>query len=166
MTARTAEPLGAVSRSRGTVHLERTIAATLDRVWAAWTDPSVMGEWFAPVDGVPGPGATFVLRMTADESATCTVQAWDPPRLFELTWDYTGEGASRLRVELSESDGGGTRLVLDHDRLFDADPAGYGAGWHAELELLQAHLDGRPKPQFTPRYEQLLPLYEAAANST
>jgi len=157
------QPLGTVSRERGSVHLERTIAAGLDDVWAAWTDPARMSAWLAPVEGsAPAAGATFRLRMTADETATCTVQAWEPPRLLELTWDYTGEGPSRLRLQLAAVDGG-TRLVLDHDRLVHGDPAGYGAGWHAELDLLAAHLAGEPKPSFMPRYEELLPSYRAAA---
>jgi uncharacterized protein YndB with AHSA1/START domain len=145
------------------VHLERTLPAGIEVVWAAWTDPERMAGWLAPVDGVPGSGARFVLAMDADETATCTVTRWEPPRLLELTWDYTGEGPSRLRLELLELDGGGTRLVLDHDQLTDHDVADYGAGWHVELELLHAYLEGAAKPDFARRYGELKPLYDAAA---
>lgn len=158
--------LGTASRDRGSVHLERPIAASIETVWAAWTDPARMSQWLAPVEGTPAECATFVLRMTGDEAATCTVHAWEPPRLIELSWHYTGEAPSRLRIRLSETDGpggDGTRLVLDHDRLFDADPVDYGAGWHAELDLLVAYLGGEPKPAFMPRFERLRPLYASAA---
>jgi uncharacterized protein YndB with AHSA1/START domain len=155
------ELLGTVSRDRGAVHLERTIPAAIDRVWAAWTTPERMA-WLAQVDGEPNPGATFVLAMDDAETATCTVNQWRPPHLLELTWDYTGEGPSRLRIELFEAGGGATRLVLDHDLLTGADPVDYGAGWHVELELLAAYLAGEPLPDFASRYGQLRPLYDAA----
>jgi len=155
--------LGTVSRSRAAVHLERTMPAGIDTVWAAWTDPATMGRWLAPVpSGVPGPGAVFVLQMDPEEAATCTVTRWEPPRLVELTWDHPGDGSSRLRVELSTVDGG-TRLVLDHDRLAGTDPVNYGAGWHVELEFLHAYLTGTAKPDFDERFAELQPSYRAAA---
>lgn len=153
-------PTGAVSRARAAVHLERLLDAPRDRVWALWTDPERLGRWLAPVErGVPGPGATFVLRMEADRTATCTVERWEPPRLLELAWDYSGEGPSRFRLEL-RAEHGGTRLLIDHDRLDAADPVEYGAGWHAHLELLAAHLAGAQAPAFD---EVFLPLREAYA---
>lgn len=156
--------LGTVSRSRAAVHLERTLPAGIEKVWAAWTQPERMGGWLAPVEGVPGPDATFVLKMDVEETATCTIKHWEPPRLLELIWDYTGEGPSRLRIELSESStvDGGTRLVLDHDQLANSNPADYGAGWHVELECLHAYLTGTAKPDFDQRFAELKPLYAAA----
>lgn len=161
---RDSEPalLGAVSRSCSAVHLQRQLPAPPERVWAAWTDPERLGRWLAPVEhGAPGPGATFVLRMAPMQTATCTVTRWEPPRLLELVWDYTGEGPSRLRLELSGIDGG-TRLALKHDQLEQTDdPVDYGAGWHAHLETLSADLTGEPPPVFEDIFPRLHAAYAA-----
>lgn len=94
--------LGTVHRSRGAVHLERTMPAPPARVWAALTDPVGLHAWLAPVvDGAPGSGATFVLRMNERETATCTVTLWQPPSELRLVWDYTGEAVSRLARTLA-----------------------------------------------------------------
>ena len=153
---------GAVSWTRAAVHLERRLSAAPRRVWAAWTDAGWLSRWLGPVErGVPGPGATFVLRMAAAETATCTVTRWEPPRLLELVWDYSGERPSRLRLELRAEDAG-THLVLDHDRLDGADgPLDYGAGWQAHLAVLAANLAGTPMPVFDKIFPPLRAAYAA-----
>ncbi|WP_165777692.1 SRPBCC family protein [Amycolatopsis antarctica] len=136
----TTSPLGTVDRATGSAHLERTLSASRETVWQALTDPVRLGAWLAPVErGTPADGE-FVLRMNGAETATCTVTTWDPPDTFAMTWDYTGEGPSRLRFRLQDT-AGGTLLVLDHDRL-PVDPVQYGAGWHVHLDNLGAHLSG------------------------
>lgn len=156
--------VGTVSRAGAAVHLERRLKASPDEVWVAWTDTERLSRWLAPVErGVPGPGATFVLRMTTEETATCTVTRWEPPRRLELTWDYTGEGPSRFRLEM-RADGGGTHLTLDHDQLEAGDDlVGYGAGWHAHLEFLVAHLTGATAPVFEDIFPALREAYAARA---
>lgn len=140
----------------GSVELSRRFDAPPERVWAHWTDPERMAAWLGPVEGTPGPGAEFVLRMEPEASATCAVTAWDPPALLELVWHYTGEPPTTVRVELAP-DAGGTLLRLRHERT-DL-PLDYLAGWHAELDLLAAELSGRPHPDFHARYQALRKLY-------
>lgn len=131
--------LGTVDRTAGAVHLERTLPAPVSDVWAALTDPARLGVWLGEVlEGRPGPDATFVLRMDGEERAVCTVRTWQPPHELVLTWDYTGEGPSQLRIALTAA-GAGTHLVLEHERLA-VDPVQYGAGWHVHLDHLAAHL--------------------------
>jgi uncharacterized protein YndB with AHSA1/START domain len=150
-------PFGTIVSDRAAVRLERLLKAPVERVWASWTEPERMARWLAPVEsGAPGPGETFVLRMQPAESVTCTVTAWDAPRLLELTWHYTGEEPSRLRLTL-EPCGEGTRLVLDHAET--TDPVDYGAGWHAYLDTLEAHLEERPAPGFDERDRDLRAAY-------
>lgn len=155
---------GVFSPVEPAVHLERQLRASPVEVWAAWIDSERLSRWLAPIErGAPGPGATFVLHMAADETATCTVTRWEPPQLLELVWDYSGEGPSRFRLELWAEDGGGTHLVLDHDRLGDTDPLDYAAGWHAHLELLSAYLVGAPAPVFDEIFLPLRAVYAAQA---
>lgn len=169
----TSPPLGTVDRQAGAVHLERHLVASATRVWDALTDPDRLGTWLGPVEaGRPGPGATFVVRMDDTETATCTVTTWDPPHRLELTWDYTGEGPSQLRIALADTEDG-CRLVLDHVRL-DVDPVSYGAGWHAHLDELAAVLEtegtavvtatgGPDRTRFAAAYADLFPRYAAVA---
>jgi uncharacterized protein YndB with AHSA1/START domain len=132
--------LRTVDRSAGSVHLERTLPAPPGDVWDALTDPARLGAWLAPVDRAAPSDGEFVLRMNAEETATCTVTTWDPPRELTVTWDYRGEGPSRLRFRLADTDGR-TLITVDHARI-PRDPVRYGAGWHVHLDHLAAHLSG------------------------
>lgn len=159
--------LGAVNSATGTVHLERRLTAPVARVWDALTDPARLGDWLAPVEsGAPGPDERFVLRMNADETATCTVFGWDPPHEMRLSWDYTGEPASELTLRL-QTDGDGTLLRLDHT-VITVDVVQYGAGWHVHLDNLDVHLaggdvrsDGCSGAAFLAAWEELAPRYAA-----
>lgn len=159
--------LGTVDRAEGAVHLERTLPAPIADVWAALTDPPRLSAWLGDVvEGEPGPGATFVLQVEDDERVVCTVHAWQPPDELVLTWDYTGEGPSRLRIGLTTA-GAGTRLTLDHERLA-VDPVQYGAGWHLHLDVLAAHLGEDAAadlrgPRFAATYRELHRRYAAVA---
>ncbi|WP_052668564.1 SRPBCC family protein [Nitriliruptor alkaliphilus] len=161
--------LGTVDRDAGAVHLERVLSVPPHEVWAALTDPARLRAWLGHViEGRPGPAARFVLRMDDQETATCTVTTWDPPRELGLTWDYTGEGPSVLRLGLVDI-GGGTRLTLDHERL-PVDPVQYGAGWHAHLDALDGHLTGAAAfeegcegADFAAAFDDLMPRYAAVA---
>lgn len=164
----TTSPLGTVNRTDGRVHLERLLPASIAEVWDAVTDPARLQAWLAPVEaGAPATGR-FVLRMNDTETATCTVTGWEPPRLLRLTWDYTGEGPSELRLELSEA-GSATRLCLTHERI-PVDPIQYGAGWHVHLDRLLGHLGGTEGAasgcagdDFMSAYRAIEPHYAAAA---
>jgi uncharacterized protein YndB with AHSA1/START domain len=159
------EPTGQVSRHRGTVRLERRFRAAVERVWAAWTEPTHLERWLGPIEsGRPGPEASFVVRMAPDETATCTVTRWEPPRLLELEWLYTAEGPTRLRVELHRADDGGTRLVLDHRHLHTVDPVDYAAGWHLHLDSLASALEGTLPPDFAAAFPIVRATYATTAD--
>lgn len=162
--------LGTVHRSAGAVRLERTLPASMTAVWDALTDPARLHAWLAPVErGAPSDGH-FVLRMNPNETASCTVTTWDPPRELVVFWDYTDEGASELRLRLSDAGvDGHTRLTVEHTKIA-VDPVKYGAGWHVHLDRLAAHLSGVPgsadgceDEAFLAAYEALEPRYAAAA---
>lgn len=37
-----------VNKDNNSIHVKREFAATVDLVWAAWTNPEIMDQWWAP----------------------------------------------------------------------------------------------------------------------
>lgn len=147
----------ATSDDRRSITFVRVLPVPPERVWAALADPS---GWLAPATIEPRVGGAVRIDFDGDDVTTGTVLTWDPPRTLEHEWHYPGEDRSVVRYDLVAVDGG-TELTLVH-RLLRADQApGYGAGWHAHLDGLAAHLAGGPHDWdavFTaelPRYREL-----------
>lgn len=143
----TLEAVGARWRLTFVRHLDHPPAL----VWRAITEPDDLVAWFpSTVEGDRAMGATLRFVFPGGEAPPSTgeVLAFDPPRLLEFRWD-----ADILRFEL-RSDGVGTelRFLYTFDELGKA--ARDGAGWHACLDNLDAHLaGGRPDPLAWERYE-------------
>jgi uncharacterized protein YndB with AHSA1/START domain len=143
---------------RAAVRFERRYAGDPDQIWAALTEPDRLRRWLAEiVDGRLAAGAEFTFRWDGDDNQTarCRVRVFEPGRVLELDWGFTGEPDSLLRIELSPADAGGTLLVLDHRLLPANQAAGYGAGWHAHLAAL-ADFD---LAAWDARFAEFLPFY-------
>jgi hypothetical protein len=95
------------------------------------------------------------LRDAPAEVFQAEIVAFDPPRLFELSW-----GGDRLRFELTD-DGGHTRLVFTHT-FVDADATNVAAGWHVSLDWLAHRLDGDAAPTTLAQFQALEALYQRA----
>jgi uncharacterized protein YndB with AHSA1/START domain len=138
---------------------ERLYNATPTEVWAAFTDPDSIRRWlFAEAVVEPRAGGRFELRW-GEDAARGQVVAWDPPHVFEATWDESNV-ESVLRVEISPS-GEGALLVLDHRGLTRPSAVGTGAGWHAHLSALGDLLTSRGaiEDRWQERFERLKPVY-------
>ncbi|MFF8503884.1 SRPBCC family protein [Streptomyces anulatus] len=160
--------LGTASRTARTARLDRVLPATPDEVWRAWTEPDRLPHWFGPVlKGIPGPDVEYVLEGRGEHGDTivCRVLAWEPSTRLRVTWRYTGETESELRLDLSPTEGGGTRLLLEHVGFGpEADPVDYAAGWHMYTDNLEAHLAGTPGvADSDARWMELMPVYAAAS---
>ena len=94
----------------------------------------------------------------SDRTGTGTISVFDPPRVLEYEWRFTGEQDSVVRFELRSS-GGGTELTLVHRRLGADAGRGYSAGWQAHLDLLEEALAGEVRTDWQERFEALLPEY-------
>src|SRR5262249_13275997 len=141
-----------------TLRFERRLAHPPARVWDALTDRAELGVWLAAeAELEPRLGGVVRLRWSESASMHGTGGEWEPPRTLAFTWDE-GDGESLVRVDL-EPDGDGARLVLTHERI-DA-TSGFGAGWHAHLDMLDGLLDGRDV-DWQERWDALRPRYEAA----
>jgi uncharacterized protein YndB with AHSA1/START domain len=129
---------------RYVLRFERRLDHAPEKAWAAITDPQRLRAWFP--QGVEYEGEMAVgekIRFHWDKGDDeppfgGEILAFDPPRLFEFTWDD-----EVLRFELRPDGGGGCVLVFT-DTMDDRGRAARNAsGWHACLDALAAWLDGR-----------------------
>ncbi|MFD9737239.1 SRPBCC domain-containing protein [Umezawaea sp. NPDC059074] len=132
------------------LRLERRLSHSPERVWSAITKVSEFPAWFPGVVNQDlTEGAKLRFDMTSDQrehmgipddedmSSEGEVVVHDAPRVLEYTW-----GDEILRWELT-ADGDDTALVYT-DVFDDRELAAQtGSSWHAVLDLLEAHLDGR-----------------------
>lgn len=146
------------------VRFERLYDFDPDEVWNAISDPARVARWLARVElWEPEVGGRIVLEF-GDEPEGRTelrVRELEQGRVLELDWRYPGEEASVVRFELFPHERG-TLLVLDHRSLETTAAAGYGAGWHAHLDALEALLAGRDEPDdvWWSRFAARRPVYE------
>lgn len=146
--------------------LERTIAVPPDRVWAAWTEPELILQWFTPApwktvacDIDLRPGGRNMVTMESPEgerypNAGCYLVV-DPGRLLVWTSVMTEgfrpvspvNGAEDLpftgRIEISPAPGGGTHyraiaIHADEDGYRRHSEMGFHEGWGAALDQLVA----------------------------
>ncbi|MBA3365810.1 MAG: SRPBCC family protein [Actinobacteria bacterium] len=137
------------------IHFERLYHATLDELWRALTDPASLAGWLAPVRRFElETGGRVHIDFGDGEEMHGVMRELEPYRVVEYTWDWE----SVVRFELEPRDDG-VLLLLDHSALPTEQAPSHGAGWHAHLDLLEAHLRGE-SIQFAPRYEALLPMYQ------
>jgi uncharacterized protein YndB with AHSA1/START domain len=146
--------------------LERTIAVPPGRVWAAWTEPELLMQWFTPapwktvaceLDLRPGGRCSTTMESPEGErfpNVGCYLQLI-PEQLLVFT-SVLGEnfrpvvasnGAGDLpftaRIELSPTDDGGTyyrAIALHADRSGSEqhEQMGFHHGWGAALDQLVA----------------------------
>jgi uncharacterized protein YndB with AHSA1/START domain len=140
-----------------TVRRTVRIAATVERVWSAVTEPQHISRWFgqAELDGA-GVGAQGSLTWPERGAVPLRVEAMDP--LHSVTYRWSNDDAlDRLPGELDvehstvftftlEPVDGGTELTVvesGFDRTSDpaANLESHRGGWEAELDELRALLE-------------------------
>jgi uncharacterized protein YndB with AHSA1/START domain len=149
------------------VRFERVLAGGPEEVWSALTEPARLRRWLAEaeLDLREGGAVSFRFGDTPDQHVTGRVLAVDEPRLLEYEWTWPGQTESVVRWELSADGAGGTRVVLDHRRLPADAATGYGAGWHAYLDLLEAHLGGEESADWGELVAARLDAYQGQARA-
>ena len=144
--------------------LERTIPVSPDRVWAAWTEPELLMQWFTPapwktvgaeLDLRPGGGCVTTMESPDGErfpNAGCYLQV-EPNRLLVFTSVMTddfrpmvpgsgpGDLAFTARIEIEPTADGGThyRAIAMHaheDACKQHADMGFAQGWGAALDQL------------------------------
>jgi uncharacterized protein YndB with AHSA1/START domain len=113
-----------------TLVVRRTIAATPERLFAAWTVPAQLVTWWGPapvrclgaeVDLRVG-GAYRIRNGLPDGSELViagTFERIEPPTLLVYSWQVRSEPVSRVTVQFLAV-AAGTDVIVTHERIADA----------------------------------------------
>lgn len=143
------------------VEFERILDAAVDVVWGLLATEEGLERWLAP--------ATVDLRLGGNmdidfgEGGVTGGEIIDliPGVALEYRWRFTGEPDSVVRLELEVIDEQTTNLRLRH-RMLPVDQAtGYGAGWHAHLDQLEAAASEMPPIDWAERFGEVMPEYQS-----
>jgi uncharacterized protein YndB with AHSA1/START domain len=140
------EELGTIEHRGGSYHarLERQLDHPPAAVWRMLTDPEKMIDWLAPGEIELKQGGIAKLNFVDSGIVIdSVVSAFEPEQVLEYSWSSPGEPDRPLRYEI-ESDGPGSRLILQLTTPDDEDIARSCAGWEAHLMMLLAAIEGVP----------------------
>jgi uncharacterized protein YndB with AHSA1/START domain len=135
------------------LEIKRIIHAPRNRVYAAWTDPAQLREWFGPenvqtedliADARVGGKFRWDLTNSEGEKMTCRgeYRELQPNKKIVFTWQWQDDEdwedrESVVTVELSDRDGG-TELRLSHEQLPNEQSRdGHTRGWNSALDKLE-----------------------------
>ena len=121
--------------------LDRTYAASQERVWAHFTDPELMAGWFCPNPDLPTtcdldvqPGGEWRVVMGEWVVGGQYVEVEPRSRLvFTFDWEHDDDPPTTVTVAITP-EGELTRLVLAHEET-GAD-GGHEEGWTLGLTRL------------------------------
>lgn len=135
------------------------IAAPLEKVWSAVTDPAHISQWFGQtvLDG-RGVGATGTMTFPDYGAIALRVDALDAPRMISYRWgnddalgakgelpEQIDEGSTVFTFTLEQVDGGTQLTVVETGFEHTSDPAAnlesHRKGWDGELDKLVALLE-------------------------
>ena len=131
------------------VRITRELAAPLDRVWTAFTDPGALAQWFWPetfntaVSVDPRAGGHYRIQATSRRMGISgEYREVTPPHKLVFTWQWDGEDEQSLvTIELSAHHGG-TQLAIHHELLAsEADRDNHAQGWKDCLDRLPGWLE-------------------------
>jgi len=137
-----------------TLVLRRTFDAPRERVFAAWTQPDILREWFKPGDhtlpemtmDVREGGRYRIVFKDPDGELLAVDGSFReirPPAHLSMTWSWEEDDAALARDTLLSLDfhdaGGKTELVLTHSNFRDAQQRdNHNGGWSSMLDKLAA----------------------------
>ena len=138
---------------KGSLQIKRIIDAPRNRVYAAWTDPAQLRDWFGPedvqtedliVDARVGGAFRWDLTSSEGEKMSCRgeYRELQPNKKIVFTWQWQDDEdwenrESVVTVELSDCDGG-TELRLSHEQLPNEQSRdGHTRGWTSALDKLE-----------------------------
>jgi uncharacterized protein YndB with AHSA1/START domain len=148
MTTKTAE--------KTSLEITRFINAPRDRVYAAWTDPAQLKEWWGPetvrtrnITADVRVGGKYRWDLINQEGEEMSVfgeyRELQPDKKVVFTWKWDDDEAwenqdSVVTIELADRDGG-TEVKLTHEKLpSEASRDRHNEGWNSVLDRLEKFL--------------------------
>ena len=141
------------TKEKTRLEISRVIEAPRDRVYAAWTDPEQLKQWFGPENvktrelvADARVGGTFRWDIINSEGEEMTMRGefreLQPDKKIVFTWQWEDDEdwenhISIVTVELDDA-GGGTELRLTHEQLPNEESRdGHTRGWESALDKLE-----------------------------
>ena len=135
--------------TKPSLSLKRRFNAAPERVYAAWTDPTQIAQWFGPpsIDDVEAPAdpreggryRIFMRDKDGEEHDVSGVYRKVVPNqelVFTWAWRSTPERESLVTI-LIKPDGDGALFTLTHEQFFDETARdNHNKGWTACLDAL------------------------------
>src|ERR1700716_2798654 len=135
------------------LEIKRFINAPRDRVYAAWTDPAQLKQWFGPENvqtryliADARVGGEFRWDLTNSEGEKMTMRGeyreLQPGKKIVFTWQWQDDEdwenhISVVTVELDDANGG-TELWSMHDRVPSRESRDvHSGGWNSALDKLE-----------------------------
>jgi uncharacterized protein YndB with AHSA1/START domain len=122
------------------VRFDRRVDATPAEVWAALTDPAVLGRWLGEVT-VADRDVTVRLGHGAP-AVPGRITYCDPRQMLEVDLQPPGEPPARLVGEVAGLGENRTVVVLEYRGLQEDVAADRAAEWHRRMDALAATVGG------------------------
>ena len=156
MTTTTNQP-SIVDAGQLTVRRTISIAAPIEKVWAAITEPEHIAKWFgqsAVLDDLTV-GASGVFSFEGHGDVPVRIEELDAPRMIAYRWSneqadpnapIDPSRSTLFRFTLETHDGGTQLTVVESGFETHTNPStameDHRGGWDAELDELVAYLEG------------------------
>ena len=135
---------------KDSVFIETTIQVSVDKVWEAWTEPSVIMKWFgsdpkgkvlsAKLDVNPGGSFEVVFKDADQTEHTCYGTYSEIEKLSKLTftWHWKSEpNVESFIVLLLSEEGKSTKMQFEHMNFGDGSKHDYVKGWQSTFLKLK-----------------------------
>jgi len=139
------------------VNIEWLFNTSIEKVWQAWTDPSIVNKWFgsdpggtvigASMDVIPGGHFEIAFKDSDETLHTCFGLYTEVDLNFKLnfTWSWKSEPGHISFVKIGfEKMTKGTSMQFEHAWLNPGSAHNYKAGWNNTFLKLDNYLNKEP----------------------